>query len=108
MQSIQTVPDPKTQTQAPDIQDDPTIGRVLISQVLIEEYESMDQPELSEEEQREFKRLKEQPICTGETVRRIYRIIRSAQQRKVKEIRAEFENKYEEQITDATLRQQAI
>src|SRR2546423_2833207 len=69
---------------------DNSLRRLSLSQVLIEEYKALGQPPLNEDEEKEFERLKteataasEDEVKEGERVKKIYKLIREAQQRQV-------------------------
>jgi hypothetical protein len=95
---------------------DDSLRRLSLTQVLIEEYEALGQPKLSEEEEQEFARLKaaaesevkaadesEDEIKEGERVKSIYKIIREAQQRQAGPTGEKFETETK-QIEVMTLR----
>ena len=63
---------PKREDQAPDVQDDPTLSRVLLSRVLIEEYEALAQPKSDDTR---FSDLKNKSYCDGDIVKDIYQLI---------------------------------
>lgn len=74
MESPQKLPD--STVQAPDVKDDSTLSRILLSRVLIEEYEALEQPRV-----KQFDQLKEEKSYDAETIRRIYQLMYDAQRR---------------------------
>lgn len=103
METPQVVP--KREDQAPDVQDDPTLSQVLLSQVLIEEYQALEQPKWDDAE---FTRLKSQDSCDGGTVRDIYKLINTAQRQHVSELRAGYEKECQKWIKDDATLQQTV
>jgi Patatin-like phospholipase len=103
MESYQTLP--SAEAEAPDVKDDPTLSRVLISRVLIEEYEALKQPEYDAEK---LQQLKTQPICTGDTVKDIYKFIKDAQHSHIAKRRAHYEAAYKDWIRDDQVRQHVV
>src|ERR1044072_9442390 len=78
--STQSLPDPKD--QAEDVKDDPTLARVLLSQVLIEESQALDQPPVPE-----FELLKNDSSYDKGTIKKIYNLMYDAQRRQIAELR---------------------
>lgn len=87
MEPTRSLPDPKA--QAEDVKDDPTLARVLLSQVLIEEYEALDQPPIPE-----FENLKHERRYDKQTIKKIYKLINDAQHRHIAELRAKFSKQF--------------
>ena len=96
---------PKREDEAPDVQDDPTLSQVLLSRVLIEEYEALAQPKSDDAR---FNDLKYKSYCDGDIVKDIYQLINKVQREHVSEVRASYETKYKEWINDDTVRQEVV
>ena len=89
--------------QPQDVQDNPTLSQVLLSRVLIEEYEALAQPESEE-----LLKLKKKSVCDGDTIKEIYRLINKAQRDHVTNVQARYEKKYAESLSDDSSKQQII
>ena len=96
---------PKREDEAPDVQDDPTLSQVLLSRVLIEEYEALAQPKSDDAR---FNDLKYKSYCDGDIVKDIYQLINKVQREHVSEVRTSYETKYKEWINDDTVRQEVV
>src|SRR6185436_9274001 len=83
---------------------DPSRSQVLLSRVLIEEYEALAQPKSNDARFSAFKNAK----GDGDTVKKIYKLINTAQRERVSEIRADYEEQFKPWIDDDAARNQVV
>src|SRR5215203_4268026 len=119
----QIVPLTKTPTQPPDVQD-PSLARLLFCEVLLEEYDGLDQPPLDPEglakikdslqEYREMYRVMDdshrehaEPAFAGEMMGRIYALFNKAQATHAENVRARFRQMYSD-VSDDTEREKVV
>ncbi len=84
--------------------DDPSLAQVLLSRVLIEEYEALAQPKSDKALFTEADKSK----CDGDTVKDIYKVINRAQREHVSEVRARYEKQFKPWIEDDSARHQVV
>ncbi len=119
-QTAHIPPAARARSQAPDVVEDPSLVRLLFCEILLEEYESSEQPKLNEDEVAAIKadigrhwlkdkeqRALDEAEFEGRTVKRLYQAMNVAQREQVQRLRDVFENKYKN-IADAEDRQKKI
>jgi hypothetical protein len=95
---------PKEEDKSQNRPDDGALSQVVLSQVLIEEYQALAQP-MSDDSR--FSDLKSKS-CNGDTVKKIYQLINKVQQEHVADVRAQYETRFGPWINDAAARQQVV
>lgn len=110
-EASQIVPLKKAPAQPPDIEEDPSLARLLFCETLLEEYEGMEQPQLDPDELADIKaslreyremyrvmdesqREHAEPAFEGEVLKRIYRLMNKAQKDNAENIRAWYADRY--------------
>ncbi len=117
--TAQIPPAAKARSKAPDVVEDPSLARLLFCEILLEEYEGLNQPALDDDEVKKIKieieqhwlkneeqRALDEPEFEGRMVKRIYQAMNVAQSAQIQRTRSVLEDKYKDD--DAENKKKAV